>query len=456
MNVFTQHPKPEIRLGILFLKRQRPGFVPEWGEYIEKMARRQLQTAAFDTFIPETKIVDVISLRAALKACDDRGCRVLVALQPTVSDGRMAPVLGQCAKAPVVFWATPEKQEGSLVSACSLVGAHTFTATLAQLGHPFDFVYGMPGETQTVKDLTDAVYRSCAYSVINGAGAGLVGYHAPGFINMNVDPASLRAGLNVELFHIGMNEFIDGVHAVGDAAARTDLAQLQKLGLKCAADITEADLLLDSKYYLRMKELMDSMPLQVLAVRDWPELSATHWPYLAMARLASEGYAIAPEGDVDGALSCLLGYASGCGACHVSDWLEHDDHHITLWHGGAAPFQLCEGPDSRNPPEIAVFFNNRKPVVVDATLKTGMPITLFRLWHLNGKYLFTAIEGETVAPKRHLKGTNGVGRFDAVSINDYFRRMIRSGFPHHVIIAQGHVKTHLYSLMANLKIQCID
>jgi len=452
MKILTEHPKPEIRVGILFLKRERAGFVPEWGEYIENLVRGQLRISLFRIFIPDEKIVDIISLRHALRECDDNGCQVLVALQPTMSDGRMAPVLGQCCRAPIVFWATPEKQEGSMISACSLVGAHTFAATLAQTGCPFEFVYGMPGEAQTVKDFEDAVYRSHACSVVNGASVGLVGYHAPGFIDMHVDPASMRASLNTDLFHIGINEFIDGVHAVDEDTARADLDKLTRLNLKRAEGISEADLLLASKYYLHMKALMDTLPLNALGVRDWPELSATHWPYLAMARLASEGYAVACEGDTDGALSCLLGYVAGCGACYLSDWLEHDEHHITLWHGGAAPFQLCDGPDGEFPPEIARHFNNRNPAVVDATLKTGMPITLFRLWHLNGKYLFTAIEGETIKPKRHLKGTNGVGGFETVDLKDYFLTMVKSGFPHHPVIVEGHVKSHLYKLMETLEI----
>ncbi len=456
MSILTKHPKPEICAGILFLKRKRAGFVPEWGESIEIGVRKQLKTSGFKTFMPETKIVDIISLRAALKECDSHGCQVVVALQPTMSDGRMAPVLAQHSRSPVVFWATPEKQEGDMISACSLVGAHTFAATLAQTGHPFEFVYGMPGEAQTVKDFSAAVYRAYAYSVIHNGSAGLVGYHAPGFIDMHVDPASMQANLHTELLHIGMHEFIDSVHAISDEAAKADLKKLKRLGLQCTEDITPADLLLASKYYLCMKEMMDTMPLSALGVRDWPELSATQWPYLAMARLASEGYAVACEGDTDGALSCLLGYASGCGACYLSDWLEHDEHHITLWHGGAAPFQMCQGLDSKVPPMIARHFNNKNPAVVNATLKTGMPITLFRLWHRNGKYLFTAIEGETVEPKRHLKGTNGTGCFDSVNINDYFIRMVKAGFPHHPVIAEGHVKKHLYTLMENLSIECKD
>jgi L-fucose isomerase-like protein len=135
--------------------------------------------------------------------------------------------------------------------------------------------------------------------------------------------------------------------------------------------------------------------------------------------------------------------------------LEHDEHHITLWHGGAAPLQMCQGLDSSVPPVAGVHFNNKKPAVINATLKTGMPITLFRLWHLDGEYLFTAMEGETVEPKRHLKGTNGVGYFPDTDINRYFKRMIKAGFPHHPVIAEGHVKEHLFSLVEARGIECV-
>merc|ERR1711892_914645 len=53
---------------------------------------------------------------------------------------------------------------------------------------------------------------------------------------------------------------------------------------------------------------------------------------MALARLATEGFPIACEGDVDGAFSCMVGKMLGCGAVYLSDWLEHDKNTLTLWH----------------------------------------------------------------------------------------------------------------------------
>ena len=46
---------------------------------------------------------------------------VLLAIQPVISDGRLAPVLAQEWTHPLVLWATPEEQTGEMISGNSLV-----------------------------------------------------------------------------------------------------------------------------------------------------------------------------------------------------------------------------------------------------------------------------------------------------------------------------------------------
>ena len=134
-----------IKVGVIFLRRKRPGFDPEWGKEIESAARDALAKMEFNVFISEKRVVDDASLRQALSECRQAEIDVLIALQPTMSDGRLAPVLAQLWEMPVVFWATPERKEGPIISACSLVGTHTFTAIFRQLNRPFEIVYGLPG-----------------------------------------------------------------------------------------------------------------------------------------------------------------------------------------------------------------------------------------------------------------------------------------------------------------------
>ena len=55
---------------------------------------------------------------------------MLVCVQPTISDGRLAPVLAQQWGRGLVLWASPEEQTGEMISGNSLVGTHLMTATL--------------------------------------------------------------------------------------------------------------------------------------------------------------------------------------------------------------------------------------------------------------------------------------------------------------------------------------
>jgi L-arabinose isomerase len=193
------------------------------------------------------------------------------------------------------------------------------------------------------------------------------------------------------------------------------------------------------RLYLAMRSFLENENLDALTIREWPELPNvfSQWPYLGVARLVEEGRAVGIEGDADGALCAWIAESLGLGRCYLSDWLEHDEETITLWHGGAAPLSLCQPVGEPGGPRMAKHFNIKKPAVVEATLRAGMPITVFRFWRLDGKYYFTAREGETISPRRHLMATNGLARMKA-DPTEWFETLCHAGMPHHVAVVQGH------------------
>jgi len=434
-----EQPYPRIKVGVLFLRRKRPGFDQQWGALIERRVRETLASGAWELFIPDVRVVDDASLRSALQALGEQRCDVLLALQTTTSDGRLAPVLAQLWPDPVVFWATPENQEGDKVSSCSLVGTHAFAANIRQLGGCFELVYGMPGDASTAGQLHDAVHVAFTRRVLRTGRAGLVGYHAPGFIDMHIDPFLLNRAIGTQLHHIGLKELLDGMEALPAADVECDVEMVKDLHLPVRG-MDDGELLTASRYYLELTQLMRDESLDSLALRDWPELSddVGQWPYLAMARMASAGAGLAVEGDVDGAVTCTLGTALGCGASTLTDWLEHDSGSITLWHAGNAPFQLCEPVGTEHGPTVARHFNNSKPAVVDAWLQAGIPVTLYRLWHCDGTYRMTAFDAESVRPRRHLSGTNGLVSVRGLDVHALFDELCHAGMPHHLALVSGH------------------
>ena len=424
-----------LRVGFLAIGRKRPGFDPDWGRQIETEARRAFDRMGLDVIQPREPVFDDTSLRRALDEMRQAGCDTLIVLQPTMGDGRLAPVLAQLWSDPIVFWATPERQDSVKVSSCSLVGTHVFASMFRQLGRPFELVFGHPDNESTQRELTVTLRLASAGAKLRRAKVGLVGGHAPGFVNMHADPFAVHRELGVELHHIGLEEFFGLVEGQEVGAVDEDLNRVEAIGLPMEEGLKRQDLAVNSHYYLAMRALLAEENLDALAVRCWPELPKRfgNWPYLAMSRMADENRVVALEGDFDGAISCLVGRLLGIGVGYVSDWLEHDEHSITLWHPGHAPLSMCTPGSAR----LGRHFNNDMPLVVNATLAADRAITLTRLWRCDGSYRMTAWEARTALPRRELLGAAGLAIVDGQSVPELFDALCHQGMPHHVTVFPG-------------------
>ena len=433
------------KLGVIFLGRRRPGFDLDWGRAMEDRVRNLLRRETdLSWFEPPEKAVDDPSLRRVLAACAEPRVDALVVLQCTMGDGRLAPTLAQLWPDPLILWSTPENQQGDMISSCSLVGTHNWASVLRQMGHRFELVNGAPEDAATQRRLREAVRLAVTVRRLRTVRLGAVGGHAPGFFAMGGEPFSLHRGLGVQLQTYSLIEFSHALAELKDDAVAADVAAVQALQLP-HKDTTDEDLPMASKLYLTMRAFLETENLDALTLREWPEMPNVfgQWPYLAVARLAEEGRAIAIEGDADGALTGWIGESLGLGRCYLTDWLEHDRETITLWHGGAAPISLCEPVGTPGGPRLARHFNNRKPLVVEATIRAGLPMTLVRLWRCDGQYFLTAREGETLRPRRHLMMTNGLARLHRQDAGAWFEELCHAGMPHHVALFTGHHEAFL-------------
>jgi L-fucose isomerase-like protein len=442
----------QLKVGVVFLGRRRPGFDMEWGKVMEQSVRGWLQKTEFDLFEPGEKAVDDPSLRRVMAACEAQRVDAIVLLQTTLSDGRLAPTIAQLWPDPLILWATPENQSGDMISSCSLVGTHVWASTLRHMGHPFELVYGDPAAAGTQQRFSEAVRIAATARRLRSVRLGAIGGQAPGYFAMGAEPFAINKGLGAQLQTFSLLEFATVVGEITPEAVAADVAKVKALGLP-HKDTTDEDLPMASRLYLALKSFFDNENLDALTVREWPEMPNTfgQWPYLGIARLADEGRAIGIEGDADGALCAWIGESLGLGRCYLSDWLEHDRETITIWHVGAAPISLCEPVGKPGGPQLARHFNIKKPTCLEATIRADMPVTVFRFWRLGGKYFFTAREGETIKPKRHLMATNGLVRMKDNPL-EWFEDMCHAGMPHHVAIVQGHHADFLKRLARVLNI----
>lgn len=430
--------KNSIKVGVLFLGRRRPGFDMDWGRKMEERVRKQLKHTHFSIFEPAEKAVDDTSLRRAMAACNEHKVDAIVVLQATMGDGRLAPTLAQLWPHPIILWATPENQQGDMISSCSLVGVHCWASVLRQMGHPFELVYGDPDAVETQRRFSEAVHLAATVRRLKTVRMGVIGGQAPGYFAMSADPFTIYRGTGAQVQTYSLIEFSNVVNELPAEAVAADVAKVKALGYP-HKDTTDEDLPMASRLYLAMKSFFENENLDTLTIREWPEMPNVfgQWPYLGVARLAEEGRAIGIEGDADGALGAWIVEHLGLGRCYLSDWLEHDEHTVTLWHGGAAPVSLCDPLGTPGGPRIARHFNIKKPACLEATIRAGLPITVYRFWRCDGKYLFTAREGETIKPRRHLMMTNALARMNC-DPREWFEEFCHAGMPHHVAVIQGH------------------
>jgi L-fucose isomerase-like protein len=445
----------QLKVGVIFLGRRRPGFDMEWGRRMEERVRGWMQQTEFAIFEAPEKVIDDASLRRVMAACNAQDVDAIVLLQTTMGDGRLAPTLAQLWPDPVILWATPENPVGDMISSCSLVGAHCWASVLRQMEHAFELVYGDPDAAATRQHFNEAVRMAATIRGLRTVRLGIIGGQAPGYVAMSANPFDIYKELGAQVQSFSLLEFQTVVNELTSEAVAADVAKVKVLGIP-HKDTTDEDLPMSSRLYLAMRHFMEAENLDALTIRCWPEMPNTfgQWPYLAVARLVDEGRAVAIEGDADGALAAWIVEKLGLGRCYLSDWLEHDAETITLWHGGCAPMSLCPPAGQPGSPQIARHFNIKKPAVIESTLRAGMPITIFRFWRLDGKYHVTAREGETIQPKRHLMATNALAKMKE-DPGEWFEEICHQGMPHHVGVVAGHHAAFLKRMARVMKFKFI-
>ena len=450
-------PQPPRKLGVLTIGRKRPGFDQEWNQTMRARAAEALTACGFTIARADQPVIDDQTTRAALDLLRRERCEVLLVLQPSLGNGQLALTVSQEWVAPLVLWATPERLESQVVSSCSLVAQHLWASVLRQAGRAFELVYGDPTEEETRGALRNAAAICHAAASLKHVKVGLVGQHAPGFLNMAADAPLIRRALGAQLHPLSLPQFIDRARAIDEDKVARDAARVREMKLPMTG-VTVDDLAINSRYYLALQDLIDEEQLDAIAVQCWPELPNVmgQWPYLAFSRLADDGRIVALEGDVDGALTCLMAALLGLGVGFITDWLEHDRSTITFWHPGNAAQRLCEPAGSPGGPALGRHFNVVKPLVVDAMLRTGVPVTIARLWRCDDRYHLTACEGRSVPPRRKLTGNHALVEVPDRDVREWFDSLCHAGVPHHLVLFMGNHRESFRRLARALKIDWMD
>jgi len=381
---------------------------------------------------PGHTLTDDTGLTEALTDLARAGISALVFQLGTFPDGNTPAQAAERLGVPIVLSGFPEPLTGGRVPNNSLCGLNMATYTLTELDHPHTYAFGDPREPGTAASLVMRVRAAATLRDLRGSVVGLVGYRAPGFYPATVDELLLRRTFGVRIEHVGLQEVTDRVKAGAfKSPPHNAFPTIEggELGPEAVRWL--------GRYYGAVADAVASHGLRTVAVKDWPEMApfdpaipAGVWP--ALSWLQDDGVNLAPEGDVNGAVTLeLLARLSGGGTPFFADVSAFDDAASTLvlWHyGGATKL-------ARDAREIRFGADGRE---LELTLRPG-PGVLARLGYSRGRYRLLLVEVEVLDERLRLRRAAGLVRTTRSNAGKVVEELLGGGWEHHVGFVHGEV-----------------
>lgn len=382
---------------------------------------------------PERPVTDLAALDAAIETLRSARIDALVLQIASFPDGEAPARLAGVIDAPFIIHSLPEPDPARRISLNSLCGANMSAYTLNALGARYGFVHGDPAATEVQAALLAQLRAASALARLASTHIGLIGFRAPGFYPCAFDELQLRRALGVGIDHIGLNELSRHL-----AAGERRPAPRVRFPLIDGGELPAAAIERMERFYGALSAVVRASGRQTIAIKDWPEffdaeIAGGFWP--ALGWIQEDGVTLAPEGDVNAAVTMALQrFLTGSTPTlvDISAW-DDADSTLTLWHYGGAE-SLARDPD-----EIRYCEWGRE---VEYTFKPGRA-TLARLGlHRHGLRLLS-IAVEMVDERVTLRRAAGRARTLHHPAGAVVRQLIDDGWEHHPCLVYGDIGAEL-------------
>jgi L-fucose isomerase-like protein len=405
---------------------------------------RQLLDPHYRLVGPAETVTDLAALDAALDELQAAHIGALLLQIGTFPDGEAPARLADRLTVPIVVHALPEPRLDREVALNSLCGANMTTFTLTALDRPHLFCFGDPRDPEAQRDLLAKLNAASALSALWGSRIGLIGFRAPGFYPCAFDELLLRRKLGLAIDHVALSELARELERGERRKAPRDHFPLIKgdapstsSGQALPAEAVERM----ERYFAALTNLVQASGHGVIAIKDWPEFFAAEveggfWP--ALGWLQEDGIVLAPEGDVNAAVTMALQHNLTGGIPTLVDAGAWDDEASTLllWHYAGAESL------ARDQSEIRFDRYGRE---VEYTFKPG-PATLARIGLYRGQLRLLTIAVEMQDRRVTLRRAAGWARTLHTPAGDVVQRLLDEGWEHHPCLVYGDLTTEFAAI----------
>lgn len=406
----------------------------EGADAAERIAGEAAKALEFAEVVASPVICESDSTaRAAGRAFREADVDAIVAVLATWSSDAVATRILDYAPVPMVIWALPAVNTGSIC------GAHQLCCVLTELGLPYRFVHGELTERRCISEAGAYLMAAMARKRLRTVNLGQVGSRVEGMTEVSFDEFSMRKVFGPAVEHLSIDEFLKMRDSQDPAAAADVWARVKRRAGKVS--VPDTDGLRSAHTYLALKEWARESDLAGLALECYPNLMGE--ACLAYSLLADEGIVAACEGDMNSALATLVLYWLSGEPVHNTDLLAHreSDNTILLSHCGSGSFEIA---DERGSIHLAPVRLAHKGLCVLFPARPG-PVTLLNLVGREGTYRMTAFAGEAVKTGMDFAG-NPLRVVCPVDVTYLTYRVAEIGAGHHWMVCYGDVMAELEHL----------
>lgn len=431
--------KNNVKLGVVCLARNTFDFNAAKDIYEDIL--KQLESIPKLTVCAVKQLVmEIDDAQNAAKELYANNVDGIAIISGTFHLGHLALEMKKVVDKPLLLWGMPElPYNGGKIRLNSVCGVNLNASNLVKSGHT-DFVYIVDDKID--ENFIDALRIKAAMS---NARIGILGHHAHGFFNTDVDELALYKQFGTLIEHFELKELWDYDYKEEDNKYFYDKI-LQTFDV---TNVTKKQIELVCQLSAKLKAFYNDKKLNALAIRCWPEFAQGFGiaPCAAMSLLQSQDMIFACEGDIDCALTMLCHQAAGAETPFMADLSQVNlkENYALMWHCGVAPCNLCDGDCT---PTLDTYFAAGKGVTAGFVMKPG-DINFARFDSINGKYRLIQQKGKALPMQKQLTGTYAKAQFeqDMQSILD---KVVYNGIAHHVSMVYGDY-TKAMSIFAKIK-----
>ncbi|MCI5773476.1 MAG: hypothetical protein MR210_02835 [Erysipelotrichaceae bacterium] len=353
----------------------------------------------------------------------------MVAISGTFHLGTLVLTLNSIVdNVPILLWAYPElPYDGGKIRLNSLCGVNLDASNMYKSNkNNFKVYIGNKIDDTFIKAVK-------IKSALKNAKIGILGHHAQGFYNIDVDEMSLYKNFGILVNHYELEELLNY------AFEEKDYNYFYSLIIKVydTSKLDEFRINKTAELCAKLSKFYNDHKLNGLAIRCWPEFANYFGiaPCASMSILQSLDYLLGCEGDIDGLISMIVHKTVDKTPPFLADLsqIDFEKNNMLLWHCGVAPYILH---DKISEITLDKYFSKGRGVTAGFVLKSGR-ISMIRFDSISGRYRLFIGNGEIQPMKKLLSGTYGNCHFEK-NVNDIFRTIVDNGCAHHFSTSYDH------------------